>query len=190
LAQREEYILSFDADTGSAEERIQGLEDRISELQFHGNNVMNDPNSDENFSQYLGGIIRARREASRLQHTINRDMFNADANGFDTKALEKYERKVDQIMKKMEKQNRNIFDRRMDSTGAGFHEYGSARNYYNDIERSQAFKSRAERSAQNTQSTFTQYKSIHRTAMNTRHLSGPDAERYVSTRKLIENPRR
>ena len=190
MAQREEYILSFDADTGSAEERIQGLEDRISELQFHGNNVMNDPNSDENFSQYLGGIIRARREASRLQHTINRDMFNADANGFDTKALEKYERKVDQIMKKMEKQNRNIFDRRMDSTGAGFHEYGSARNYYNDIERSQAFKSRAERSAQNTQSTFTQYKSIHRTAMNTRHLSGPDAERYVSTRKLIENPQR
>ena len=190
MAQREEYILSFDADTGSAEERIQGLEDRISELQFHGNNVMNDPNSDDNFSQYLGGIIRARREASRLQHTINRDMFNADANGFDTKELEKYERKVDQIMKKMEKQNRNIFDRRMDSTGAGFHEYGSARNYYNDIERSQAFKSRAERSAQNTQSTFTQYKSIHRTAMNTRHLSGPDAERYVSTRKLIENPQR
>ena len=190
MAQREEYILSFDADTGSAEERIQGLEDRISELQFHGNNVMNDPNSDDNFSQYLGGIIRARREASRLQHTINRDMFNADANGFDTKELEKYERKVDQIMKKMEKQNRNIFDRRMDSTGAGFHEYGSARNYYNDIERSQAFKSRAERSAQNTQSTFTQYKSIHRTAMNTRHLSGPDAERYVSTRQLIENPQR
>lgn len=190
MAQREEYILSFDADTGSAEERIQGLEDRISELQFHGNNVMNAPDSDENFSQYLGGIIRARREASRLQHTINKDMFNAEANGFDTKALEQYERKVDQIMKKMEKQNRKIFDRRMDSTGAGFHEYGSARNYYNDIERSQAFKSRAERSAQNTQSTFTQYKSIHRTAMNTRHLSGPDAERYVSTRKLIENPQR
>ena len=190
MAQREEYILSFDADTGTAEERIQGLEDRISELQFHGNNVMNAPDSDENFSQYLGGIIRARREASRLQHTINREMFTADANGFDTKALEKYERKVEQIMKKMEKQNRNIFDRRMDSTGAGFHEYGSARNYYNDIERSQAFKARAERSAQNTQSTFTQYKSIHRTAMNTRHLSGPDAERYVSTRKLIENPQR
>lgn len=190
MAQREEYILSFDADTGTAEERIQGLEDRISELQFHGNNVMNAPDSDENFSQYLGGIIRARREASRLQHTINREMFTADANGFDTKELEKYERKVDQIMKKMEKQNRNIFDRRMDSTGAGFHEYGSARNYYNDIERSQAFKARAERSAQNTQSTFTQYKSIHRTAMNTRHLSGPDAERYVSTRKLIENPQR
>ena len=190
MAQREEYILSFDADTGTAEERIQGLEDRISELQFHGNNVMNAPDSDENFSQYLGGIIRARREASRLQHTINREMFTADANGFDTKELEKYERKVEQIMKKMEKQNRNIFDRRMDSTGAGFHEYGSARNYYNDIERSQAFKSRAERSAQNTQSTFTQYKSIHRTAMNTRHLSGPDAERYVSTRKLIENPQR
>lgn len=190
MAQREEYILSFDADTGTAEERIQGLEDRISELQFHGNNVMNAPDSDENFSQYLGGIIRARREASRLQHTINREMFTADANGFDTKELEKYERKVDQIMKKMEKQNRNIFDRRMDSTGAGFHEYGSARNYYNDIERSQAFKARAERSAQNTQSTFTQYKSIHRTAMNTRHLSGPDAERYVSTRQLIENPRR
>src|SRR5699024_12654881 len=78
----------------------------------------------------------------------------------------------------------------MDSTGAGFHEYGSARNYYNDIERSQAFKSRAERSAQNTQSTFTQYKYIHRTAMNTRHLSGPDADRYVSTRKWIENPQR
>ena len=190
MAQREEYILSFDADTGTAEERIQGLEDRISELQFHGNNVMNAPDSDENFSQYLGGIIRARREASRLQHTINREMFTADANGFDTKELEKYERKVEQIMKKMEKQNRNIFDRRMDSTGAGFHEYGSARNYYNDIERSQAFKARAERSAQNTQSTFTQYKSIHRTAMNTRHLSGPDAERYVSTRKLIENPQR
>lgn len=190
MAQREEYILSFDADTGTAEERIQGLEDRISELQFHGNNVMNAPTSDENFSQYLGGIIRARREASRLQHTINREMFTADANGFDTKELEKYERKVEQIMKKMEKQNRNIFDRRMDSTGAGFHEYGSARNYYNDIERSQAFKSRAERSAQNTQSAFTQYKSIHRTAMNTRHLSGPDAERYVSTRKLIENPQR
>lgn len=190
MAQREEYILSFDADTGTAEERIQGLEDRISELQFHGNNVMNAPTSDENFSQYLGGIIRARREASRLQHTINREMFTADANGFDTKELEKYERKVDQIMKKMEKQNRNIFDRRMDSTGAGFHEYGSARNYYNNIERSQAFKARAERSAQNTQSTFTQYKSIHRTAMNTRHLSGPDAERYVSTRKLIENPQR
>ena len=190
MAQREEYILSFDADTGTAEERIQGLEDRISELQFHGNNVMNAPTSDENFSQYLGGIIRARREASRLQHTINREMFTADANGFDTKELEKYERKVDQIMKKMEKQNRNIFDRRMDSTGAGFHEYGSARNYYNNIERSQSFKARAERSAQNTQSTFTQYKSIHRTAMNTRHLSGPDAERYVSTRKLIENPQR
>ena len=190
MAQREEYILSFDADTGTAEERIQGLEDRISELQFHGNNVMNAPDSDENFSQYLGGIIRARREASRLQHTINREMFTADANGFDTKELEKYERKVEQIMKKMEKQNRNIFDRRMDSTGAGFHEYGSARNYYNDIERSQSFKARAERNAQNTQSTFTQYKSIHRTAMNTRHLSGPDAERYVSTRQLIENPRR
>ena len=190
MAQREEYILSFDADTGTAEERIQGLEDRISELQFHGNNVMNAPDSDENFSQYLGGIIRARREASRLQHTINREMFTADANGFDTKELEQYERKVDQIMKKMEKQNRNIFDRRMDSTGAGFHEYGSARNYYNDIERSQSFKARAERNAQNTQSTFTQYKSIHRTAMNTRHLSGPDAERYVSTRQLIENPRR
>ena len=190
MAQREEYILSFDADTGTAEERIQGLEDRISELQFHGNNVMNAPTSDENFSQYLGGIIRARREASRLQHTINREMFTADANGFDTKELEKYERKVEQIMKKMEKQNRNIFDRRMDSTGAGFHEYGSARNYYNNIERSQSFKARAERSAQNTQSTFTQYKSIHRTAMNTRHLSGPDAERYVSTRKLIENPQR
>lgn len=190
MAQREEYILSFDADTGSAEERIQGLEDRISELQFHGNNVMNAPNSDENFSQYLGGIIRARREASRLQHTINKDMFNAEANGFDTKELEKYERKVEQIMKKMEKQNRTIFNRRMDSTGAGFHEYGSARNYYNDIERSQAFKARAERNAQNTQSTFTQYKSIHRTAMNTRHLSGPDAERYVSTRQLIENPKR
>ena len=190
MAQREEYILSFDADTGTAEERIQGLEDRISELQFHGNNVMNAPDSDENFSQYLGGIIRARREASRLQHTINREMFTADANGFDTKELEKYERKVEQIMKKMEKQNRNIFDRRMDSTGASFHEYGSARNYYNDIERSQSFKARAERNAQNTQSTFTQYKSIHRTAMNTRHLSGPDAERYVSTRQLIENPRR
>lgn len=190
MAQREEYILSFDADTGTAEERIQGLEDRISELQFHGNNVMNAPDSDENFSQYLGGIIRARREASRLQHTINREMFTADANGFDTKELEKYERKVEQIMKKMEKQNRNIFDRRMDSTGAGFHEYGSARNYYNNIERSQSFKARAERNAQNTQSTFTQYKSIHRTAMNTRHLSGPDAERYVSTRQLIENPRR
>ena len=190
MAQREEYILSFDADTGTAEERIQGLEDRISELQFHGNNVMNAPTSDENFSQYLGGIIRARREASRLQHTINREMFTADANGFDTKELEKYERKVEQIMKKMEKQNRNIFDRRMDSTGAGFHEYGSARNYYNNIERSQSFKARAERNAQNTQSTFTQYKSIHRTAMNTRHLSGPDAERYVSTRQLIENPRR
>lgn len=190
MVQREEYILSFDADTGTAEERIQGLEDRISELQFHGSNVMNAPDSDENFSQYLGGVIRARREASRLQHTINREMFTADANGFDTKELEKYERKVEQIMKKMEKQNRNIFDRRMDSTGAGFHEYGSARNYYNDIERSQSFKARAERNAQNTQSTFTQYKSIHRTAMNTRHLSGPDAERYVSTRQLIENPRR
>ena len=190
MAQREEYILSFDADTGSAEERIQGLEDRISELQYHGNNVMNAPTSDENFSQYLGGIIRARREASRLQHTINKDMFNAEANGFDTKELEKYERKVQEIMKKMEKQNRKIFDRRMDSTGSNFHEYGSARNYYNDIERSQAFKARAERNAQNTQSAFTQYKSIHRTAMNTRHLSGPDAERYVSTRKLIENPQR
>lgn len=190
MAQREEYILSFDADTGSAEERIQGLEDRISELQYHGNNVMNSPTSDENFSQYLGGIIRARREASRLQHTINKDMFNADANGFDTKELEKYERKVQEIMKKMEKQNRKIFDRRMDSTGSNFHEYGSARNYYNDIERSQAFKARAERNAQNTQSAFTQYKSIHRTAMNTRHLAGPDAERYVSTRKLIENPQR
>lgn len=190
MAQREEYILSFDADTGTAEERIQGLEDRISELQFHGNNVMNAPDSDENFSQYLGGIIRARREASRLKHTINREMFTAGANGFDTKELEKYERKVDQIMKKMEKQNRKIFDRRMDSTGASFHEYGSARNYYNDIERSQSFKARAERNAQNTQSTFTQYKSIHRTAMNTKHLSGPDAERYVSTRQLIENPKR
>lgn len=190
MAQREEYILSFDADTGTAEERIQGLEERISELQFHGNNVMNAPDSDENFSQYLGGIIRARREASRLQHTINREMFTAGANGFDTKELEKYERKVDQIMKKMEKQNRSIFDRRMDSTGASFHEYGSARNYYNDIERSQSFKARAERNAQNTQSTFTQYKSIHRTAMNTKHLSGPDAERYTSTRQLIENPKR
>ena len=190
MAQREEYILSFDADTGTAEERIQSLEDRISDLQFRGGEVMNAPNSDDKFSQYLGGIIRARREASRLQHTINKDMFNAEANGFDTKELEKYERRVQQIMKKMEKQNRKIFDRRMDSTGSNFHEYGSARNYYNDIERSQAFKARAERNAQNTQSAFTQYKSIHRTAMNTRHLSGPDAERYISTRKLIENPKR
>lgn len=190
MAQREEYILSFDADTGSAEERIQSLEERISDLQYRGGEVMNSPNSDDKFSQYLGEIIRARREASRLQHTINKDMFNAEANGFDTKELEKYERKVNQIMKNMEKQNRRVFDRRMDSTGASFHEYGSARNYYNDIERSQAFKARAERNAQNTQSTFTQYKSIHRTAMNTRHLSGPDAERYVSTRQLIENPKR
>ena len=190
MAQREEYILSFDADTGTAEERIQSLEDRISDLQFRGGEVMNAPNSDDKFSQYLGGIIRARREASRLQHTINKDMFNAEANGFDTKELEKYERRVQQIMNKMEKQNRKIFDRRMDSTGSNFHEYGSARNYYNNIERSQAFKARAERNAQNTQSAFTQYKSIHRTAMDTRHLSGPDAERYISTRKLIENPQR
>ena len=197
----EEIILNFDADTEDAEVSIDRLVEAVENLKASSARALNEPSDNAYFAKYLGDVINTRKEFSRLQHDLSKSYMANSSSGRTNLANKDMEanKKAIEEMKRAEQEYQRVFKARKGITGHGNVGYGTARQYTSpsiddDGRISQPGstyrmgRARAEKNASNTQSTIGQFKSIHRSAMATGHLDGPNSRRYENARKFIDDP--